>query len=121
MLNDLVFLGKNDWIVEISLEKIPELRVMDTRMTRSERRVSEPQALKGVHSLQREVDGRFIWSPGNISRVHVQAGDVECNRHRKINEVIESSILLLARSISRGGGAAKRILLLPSDQSRILS
>jgi hypothetical protein len=81
---------------------------MDTRMPRSERRVSEPQALKGVHSLQREVDGRFIWSTGNIRRMHVQAGDVECIRRRKINEVVECPILLLARSISRGGSAAMR-------------
>jgi hypothetical protein len=77
-------------------------------MTRSERRVSEPQVLKGVHSLQREVDGRFIRSPGNIRRMHVQAGDVECIRRRKIDEVIECSILLLARSISREGGAVTR-------------
>jgi hypothetical protein len=79
-------------------------------MTRSERRVSEPQALKGVHSLQREVDGRFIWSAGNIRRMHVQAGDVECIRRRKIDEVVECSILLLARSISRGGSAATRTI-----------
>jgi hypothetical protein len=77
-------------------------------MTRSERRVSELQALKGVHSLQREVDRRFIRSPGNIRRMHVQAGDVECIRRRKIDEVVECSILLLARSISRGGGATMR-------------
>jgi hypothetical protein len=108
MPNDWVFLGQNDWIVEISLEKIPEPRVLDTRMTRSERRVSEPEAQKGVHSLQREVDGRFIWSAGNIHRMHVQAGDVECIRRRKINEVVECPILLLARSISRGGSAATR-------------
>jgi hypothetical protein len=78
-------------------------------MTRSERRVSEHQALKGVHSLQREVDERFIWSVGNIRRMHVQAGDVECIRRRKINEVVECPILLLlARSISRGGSAVTR-------------
>jgi hypothetical protein len=108
MPNDSVFLGQNVWIVEISLEKISEPRVLDTRMTRSERRVSEPQALKGVHSLQREVDGRFIWSAGNIRRMHVQAGDVECIKHRKINEVVECPILLLARSISREGSVATR-------------
>jgi hypothetical protein len=77
-------------------------------MTRSERRISEPQALKGVHSLQREVDERFIWSAGNIRRMHVQKGDVECIRRRKINEVVECAILLLARSISRGRSAATR-------------
>jgi hypothetical protein len=108
MPNDSVFLGQNVWIVEISLEKISEPRVLDTRMTRSERRVSEPQALKGVHSLQRDVDGRFIWSAGNIRRMHVQAGDVECIKHRKINEVVECPILLLARSISREGSVATR-------------
>jgi hypothetical protein len=80
-------------------------------MTRSERRVSEPQALKGVHSLKREVDGRFIWSAGNIRWMHVQAGDVECIRRRKIDEVVECSILLLARSISRGGSAATRTIV----------
>jgi hypothetical protein len=77
-------------------------------MTRSERRVSEPQTLKGVHSLQREVNGRFIWSAGNIHRMHVQAGDVECIKRQKIDEVVECSILLLVRSISRGGGVATR-------------
>jgi hypothetical protein len=91
-------------------------------MTRSERRVSEPQALKGVHSLQREVDGRFIWSAGNICRMHVQADDVECIRRRKIDEVVKCSILLLARSISRGGGVASRTSganLLASPASRL--
>jgi hypothetical protein len=51
MSDDWVFLGKNDRIVEVSLEKIPEPRVLDTRMTRSESRIGEPQALKGVYSL----------------------------------------------------------------------
>jgi hypothetical protein len=47
-------------------------------------------------------------SAGNIRRMHVQAGDVECIRRWKINEVVECPILLLARSISRGGSAATR-------------
>jgi hypothetical protein len=58
MSDDWVFLGKNDRIIEVSLEKIPEPRVLDTRMTRSESRVGKPQMLKGVYSLQSEVDGR---------------------------------------------------------------
>jgi hypothetical protein len=72
-----VFLGKNDRIVEVSLKKILEPRVLDTRMTRSESRVGEPQALKGVYSLQREVDGRFMWTAGDVRRMHVLSGDVE--------------------------------------------
>jgi hypothetical protein len=43
--------------------------------------------------------------------MHVQAGDVECIRRRKIDEVVECSILLLARSISRGGSAATRTIV----------
>jgi hypothetical protein len=47
-------------------------------MTRSERRIGEPQALKGVYSLQREVDRRFMWTAGNVRQMYVQTGDVEC-------------------------------------------
>jgi hypothetical protein len=49
-------------------------------------------------------------SPGNIRRMHVQAGDVEGVRRRKIDKVVECSILLLARSVSRGGGATTRTI-----------
>ncbi|PWZ53632.1 hypothetical protein Zm00014a_001403 [Zea mays] len=77
-------------------------------MTRSERRIGEPQALKGVYSLQREVDRRFMWTTGNVRRMHVQTGDVECIWRRRVDEVIESPILLLARSISRGRSVATR-------------
>jgi hypothetical protein len=77
-------------------------------MTRSERRIGEPQALKGVYSLQREVDRRFMWTAGNVRQMYVQTGDVECIWRRKVDEVVESPILLLARSISRGRSAATR-------------
>jgi hypothetical protein len=77
-------------------------------MTRSERRIGEPQALKGVYSLQREVDRRFMWTAGNVRRMHVETGDVECIWRRKVDEVVESPILLLAGSISRGGRATTR-------------
>ena len=77
-------------------------------MTRSERRIGEPQELKGVYSLQREVDRRFMWTAGNDRRMHVQTGDVECIWRWRVDEVVESPILLLARSISRGRSAATR-------------
>jgi hypothetical protein len=77
-------------------------------MTRSERRIGEPQTLKGVYSLQREVDRRFMWTAGNVRRMHVQTGDVECIWRRRVDEVVESPILLLARSISRGRSVATR-------------
>jgi hypothetical protein len=40
--------------------------------------------------------------------MHVQTGDVESVRRRKIDYVVERSILLLARSVSCGGGAVAR-------------
>ena len=122
MSDDWVFLGKNDRIVEVSLEKIPEPRVLDTRMTRSESRVGEPQALKGVYSLHREVDGRFMRTAGDVRRMHVQSGDVESIRRRKVDEVVESPILLLAGSIPRGRRATTRTRganLLASPASRL--
>jgi hypothetical protein len=122
MSDDWVFLGKNDRIVEVSLEKIPEPRVLDTRMTRSESRVGEPQALKGVYSLQREVDGRFMRTAGDVRRMHVQFGDVESIWRRKVDEVVESPILLLAGSIPRGRHATTRTRganLLASPASRL--
>jgi hypothetical protein len=118
MSDDWVFLGKNDRIVEVSLEKIPEPRVLDTRMTRSESRIDEPQALKGVYSLQREVDRRFMRTAGDVHRMHVQSGDVESIWRRKVDEVVESPILLLAGSIPeedvlRRGGEAPTFWRLP--------
>jgi hypothetical protein len=77
-------------------------------MTRSERRIGEPQALKGVYSLQREVDRRFMWTASNVRRMHVQTGDVECIWRRRVDEVVESPILLLARSIFRVRSATTR-------------
>jgi hypothetical protein len=77
-------------------------------MTRSESRIGEPQALKGVYSLQREVDRRFMWTAGDVRRMHVQTGDVECIWCRKVDEVVKSPILLLEGSISRGGRATTR-------------
>jgi hypothetical protein len=54
-------------------------------MTRSERRIGEPQSLKGVYSLQREVDRRFMWTAGDVRQMHVQTGDVECIWRRKVD------------------------------------
>jgi hypothetical protein len=77
-------------------------------MTRSESRIGEPQALKGVYSLQREVDRRFMWIAGDVRRMQVQSGDVESIWRRKVDEVVESPILLLAGSIPRGRRATTR-------------
>jgi hypothetical protein len=99
MSDNWVFLGKNDRVVEVSLEEIPEPRVLDTRMTRSEGRVGKPQTLKGFYPLLSEVEGRFMRTAADVRWMHVQSGDVESIRRRKVDEVVESPILLLAGSI----------------------
>jgi hypothetical protein len=75
MSNDWVLLGHDDIIIKISMEKVPEPRVLDTRMSGCEGGIHEPKALKGVHSLRREVDRRFTRSLGHGRRMHMETGD----------------------------------------------
>jgi hypothetical protein len=51
-----VLLGDDDRVIKIDLKKIPEPWVMDTRVSRKDGGISKPDFLKGVHSLQREVN-----------------------------------------------------------------
>jgi hypothetical protein len=42
MSNDWVLLGHDERIIKISMEKVPESRVLDTRMSRYEGGIGEP-------------------------------------------------------------------------------
>jgi hypothetical protein len=54
-----VFFRDDDRIVKITLEKIPEPWVLDTRVSGEKSGVGEPYFLKGVHSLRGEISRGF--------------------------------------------------------------
>jgi hypothetical protein len=99
MADDWELLGYDNRIIKISMKKVLEPRVLDTRMSGGKGGVREPFALKGVHYLQSEVDRRFTRSPGHGHRLHAEAGDEWSIRWWRINLIVEGSILLLARGV----------------------
>jgi hypothetical protein len=108
MVDDWVLFGYDDGVVKISMEKIPEQRVLDTRMSGGESGVCEPYFLNGVHSLRCEVSRRFTRAPRHGRRMHAKTDDERSIEQRRVDLIVEGSIFLLTGEVSCRGAVAVR-------------
>jgi hypothetical protein len=103
-----VLLCDDDRIVEISLKKIPEPGVKDSRMSGKDGRIRKLDFLKGVHSLQREVSHSVLRTLRHCGPIHAEAPNIRGIRRRRLNIIVLSVIFFLTGKIPYRRAASTR-------------